>query len=985
MKINTKHFSIVLATLLSFSGCGGGEGGSLPSSNNFNSNLQAQYEGFPAVTINGDKKVYLTIGETYQDEGVSAIDTEDGDLTQSIKTTSNVNFSQPGRYKITYEVTDRDGHTTTVDRKVYIQDFISSVAPREGLSINEILTANVNTKIDPDFKQFSDWIELYNNSDNNISLDGYYLSDDENNPTKWKFPARNIESKNYMLIWTDKENSGLHTNFSLSSSGGKVILSDYSGQKIDEIDYKKQKSDISCTRIGNKIYYMNPTPLSVNQSAYGEKWKTKKPIFSKNGGFYKGRQNITLTQESGGVIYYTTDGSIPTINSNQYTKPIQIDKTTIIRARSLKQNQFMSSPVSQTYLINENVTLPVFSIGVDEKYLYDDKIGIHVVGTDSNGKAYKEDDRQPNYNQNWVRPASIEFFRDEKSQFSENIGLRINGDHSRSKPQKSLAIYAKDKFGSKKIKYPLFRYKPYIREVKSFILRNAGNDWTKAFMTDGVIHTLVKDMMDIDYESYEPAIVFINGQYWGLLNIREKSNKDYLSSNHGADPDNVDILKTRGADIDNALMSGSTDNYKDLVDYVKSHDLSNDEFYNVVKNRVDLVEYMNYMITEVFIGNSDWLGKNVRFWRKKDNSSKWRWFLHDTDFGLGLYVDLYGTDTDTLARITKGDWRAVIFANLLKNPEFKSDFAGRFLTHLNTTFMPTRVEDTILKAKAVIEPEIDRHYAFWKPQFSKPLNRPRWESSIERMINYAYERNPYVRGHIKSHFNLNENLDLTIPKVDNGKVLIDDVPLRESFNAPYFSNVSVTLKAVPNEGYKFVQWSDGSKRNNRKILLTSNLTISPFFESAQTPKIVINEFNYNSDKNFKTGDWIELYNNDIADIDLSSWEIKDAKVFGSFKIPNNTMLKAGEYIVLAGNLELFKKHYPNVKAVGNFEFGLGSEDSIRVFDKDGLLIDSISYDKSWPDAKGNGKTVILTNPDSDNSLAENWTTSDIHGSAGFSN
>jgi hypothetical protein len=432
-------------------------------------------------------------------------------------------------------------------------------------------------------------------------------------------------------------------------------------------------------------------------------------------------------------------------------------------------------------------------------------------------------------------------------------------------------------------------------------------------------------------------------------------------------------------------MSGSTDNYKDLVDYVKSHDLSNDEFYNVVKNRVDTVEYMNYMITEVFIGNSDWLGKNVRFWREKNDKSKWRWFLHDTDFGLGLYVDLYSTDTDTLARITKGDWRAVIFANLLKNPEFKSDFAGRFLTHLNTTFMPNRVEETILKAKAAIEPEIDRHYAFWKPQFSKPLNRPRWESSIQRMINYAYERNPYVRDHIKSHFNLSVNLDLTIPKVANGTVLIDDVPLTDNFSAPYFANVSVTLKAVPDNGYRFVQWSDGSKRNNRKILLNSNLTIGPFFEPAQAPKIVINEFNYNSDKNFKTGDWIELYNNDIQDIDLSSWIIKDAKVFGSFKIPNNTILKAGEYIVLAGNLELFKKHYPNVKAVGNLDFGLGSEDSIRVFDKNGLLIDSISYDKSWPDAKGNGKTVILINPDSDNSRAENWTTSDIHGSAGFSN
>ncbi len=971
MKNRINYTSIILASMLMFSGCGGGgndSGGDKASSTNEN-----MIQNSPIVTLNGDKKIHLMIGESYEDEGATAFDKQDGDLTSAIKTTSTLDNSKPGRYEIIYEVTDREGHTTTLKRKVYIADFIASPVSRTGVSINEILTANANTKIDPDFRQFSDWIELYNNSNSDLDLGGYYLSDDKANPRKWRIPnSTTIKQHGYTLIWADKEDTKLHTNFSLSSSGGTLILSDSSGREVDQITYEKQKSDISCSKINDHIYFTEPTPQSANKNAYGELWKSKKPDFAQEGGFYSGTQNITLTQENGGNIYYTTDGSIPTTNSNLYTNPIKIDKTTIIRARAMEDNRFLSSTKSQTYLINENISLPVVSIGIDDKYLFDDKIGIYVEGLDS---------KYPNYAQDWMRPASVEYIKDKKVQFSENIGVKIFGNFTRTYAQKSLSIYAKDKYGAKSIDYPLFDYKPYIKKVKSFGLRVSGNDWGYTMMKDGLIQTIVKDTMDIDYQAYQPAIVFINGKYWGIQNIREKANENYIEANHGVDREKIDLIKTVGQDLEEGLMSGDTIAYKNLIDYVKGHDLSNNTFYTSVTDKVDTTEYINYMITEIFVGNSDWLGKNVRFWRERSEKGKWRWILHDTDFGFGLHG--YDTsDLNNLANATKKTWRTTIFTGLLNNNQFKNEFISRFVTHLNTTFKPNRIENIINRFKKILDPEIDRHIQKWS---ENGQTRSSWESHLDRMINYVYERNDYVRGHIQKEFNLSGNINLNIFKSDNGTILVDDVPLESDFDGNYFANTNITLKATPKKGYKFVKWSDGSTSNPYSKTLSSNITLSAIFEEAPSPKIVINEFNYNSDKDFKTGDWIELYNNGAEDIDLSGWELKDSKQFSSFKIPNQTILGVGEYLVLTKSLAEFQAYYPNVNAIGNFDFGLGSENSIRLFDNIGTLIDIVNYDKNWPDAKGNGKTLTLNNPDSDNSQAQNWSASDQHGSPGEGN
>ncbi len=840
--------------------------------------------------------------------------------------------------------------------------FLSSYA--YALELSEVLVANTHTNLDPQYNEFSSWIELYNESAQTVHVGGYYLSDDSNNPKKWKIPGNpSIGAHRYLLIWADGKNSGLHTNFKLKTSGESIVLSDNDGNIIESVDYPEQKSDISFGVQNGQINYMYPTPNAKNGQSYPNLILSKKPKFSLDSGFYNGSQTVELTQKNGATIYYTTDGSIPTKQSHKYTDPIIINKTTLIRARAYEDGKFPSGIKNRTYLIDEDISLPVMSIAINQEYLDDDKIGIY--------KNYKED---------WMRPGSVEYIKDGKSQFSANVGIRINGNRSRRKPQKSLAFYAKSKYGTKSIDYPLFQYKPFIKKVKSFVLRNAGNDWEYSHMRDGLFHTLVKDTMDIDYLSYQPVIAFINGQYWGILNLREKPNEDYIEANHGVDAHNIDLLAFHKIEI----KSGDDKDYRQLLSYLDTHPLTNSNNYQYVKSQVDIDELINYEITEIYIGNTDWPGGNIKYWKEKSPKGKWRWILYDTDFGFG-YMERDDVTKDTFEYALKTDKTTTkIFRKLLENSDFKNRFISRFFTHLNSTFRPDRVIDIMEKLKGKIAPEMPRHNDFWKHYQS--WMGPGLDNEVNKMEDYAKKRNAIVRSQLKQRFGLGNDLQLSINKSPHGIVKIDGVALENNYTGTYFENATVALEAKADAGYQFVKWSDGSTAKQREVTLVHNLKLSPIFEkkqAEQAPKIVITQINYKSAKDFDVGDWVEIYNNDTKDIDLSGFILKDAQDTSPFVFPNGTILKQGASLIITHKKSDFQALYPSVKnVIGDFSFGLGTEDSVRLFNTNQTLVDSVTYDKSWPDAKGNGKTLSLKDPNSDNAKAENWIASENHGTPG---
>ncbi len=688
----------------------------------------------------------------------------------------------------------------------------TSTKPTKRLYISEILAANASTNLDPDFKQFSDWIELHNDTNETIDISGYYLSDSKKNPQKWMIPNETeIEAYGYLLLWADGQDSkkqALHTNFKLSQSGELLTLANRAGKMIDSIYFPQQEGDISCAKVSDEIVYMQPTPNSKNSDAHQTLQRTSPPTFSLKSGFYTGTQLLELYHDSG-EIYYTTDGSIPTKDSTIYNGSIMIDKTTVVRARSLAEREFLSQTINHTYLINENITLPVVSIAMNEKYWDDEDIGIYT-----------------NYTKDWMRAGSVEYIKDGESKFSENVGVRLYGATSRAYPQKSISIFVKNRFGVKSIHYPLFTYKPKIQNIKSFILRNSGSDWESTMMRDALSHTLAHDIQDIDYLSYEPTIVFVNGEYYGILNLREKPNESYIQANHKLSNTPIDIIQTKATDT---IINGKINSYTSLTDFIKNHSLETQDNYRYVQSQIDIKRFINYNILQQFIGNVDWPQNNIKSWKKEGIDGKWNWILYDTDMGFSLKLGNVPLTADSAhnpisrldSPILNPNSEVLIYRKLLENEKYKNRFISTYLTLLNTVFLPKNINKHITDISSHIAQEMPRHIIKWEDDIG--LNISQWRENVQRLYNYSNVRNKVMRKHLKNYFSLAGHNELTVFKPSNGDVYIDGIKINSDFCGVYFDDIAVNLEAKADKGYKFIGWSNGET--------TPNILLAPYDKS----------------------------------------------------------------------------------------------------------------------------------------------------------
>jgi len=635
----------------------------------------------PTLTLKGGTVYRLLQGKPFIDPGYNAVDNVDGQISQKVAVSGNVDTSKPGKYKLTYSVQDKAGNKSEATRDVYV-----FFKPKSSVYINEFLANNNTNMLDPDYYAFSDWIELYNDSDSDINISGYSISDSLDK-VSWTIPADTvIKAHSYKIIWADKKASGIHTDFSLGRKGEEIAFYDKAGTLIDYISYKKQKADISYGRNDDLLWeYMIPSYNSKNRQGLLSNKRTDEPLFSKEGGFYTSSVTVSLDSQEGADIYYTTDGSFPNINDKshtmKYTAPIKIDKTTTLRARAYKNGRFQSKDVTNTYLIDHQSDLPVVTLATNPDYLFDDMIGIYVKG--KNGVPLKQcraSETEPvNYAQDWQRPIHIEFFDEDKKQaFSFNLDIAITGQCSRHNPKKSLSLELDSKYGKKSLKYGLYPSKD-LEKIKDFRLRTGDLGFK---VRDLVSVALVEDAkLNVDYEAYRAVKLFINAKYWGIYNIREKKGLEYLKSNY------PDINTSKVDMIGIKVKAGNREAYDELDRYVKSHDLSIDTNYRKVLDEVDIDNFIDYMIIELYSGNNDWPFNNFRVWRERDKpGAKWRWVLEDLDYG---FVNADANTFDVAQE--QGVLTTDLFGALLKNPTFKAKFKKRFNDLLSTAFEPDNV------------------------------------------------------------------------------------------------------------------------------------------------------------------------------------------------------------------------------------------------------------------------------------------------------
>lgn len=836
--------------------------------------------------------------------------------------------------------------------------FAFSLNINASLHINEILASNNTTNYDNTFYNFSDWIEIYNDGSSSVNLNGYTITDDINIPDKYliNFSLR-IDSRGYGVIWADKESWYPHANFALDSDGEFVALFAPDGTLVDSFSFSAQLADVSYGRYpdGSSEFVFMPEPTCSKKNLPGiidADNISDSVIFSQKGGFYTGQQSIELSTPSPGAsIRYTSDGSCPDSESEIYTSALSFSSNKVIRARSFDPGQLPGPVKTETYFIDQEANLPVLSISTNPDYFFSYTYGIYVVGT--NGIEGNCIDSAVNFNQPWERAINFEYFsQDGQCMVNQVVGTKIAGRCSRTRPMKPLAILSREKYGKEGIDGYQFFNSKNLSSPKNLYLRNSGTEAYSTYLRDGFMQTLIMDRMDMDYQAYQPLVLYINGKYWGLYNLREKMDENYVASNYGIDPESIDLLEYNTIGVRD-LHQGDWVLYDDFLDYVSTHDLSIPEHYEYVKSQMDVDEFMNIHIANIYFENEDWPNNNNKFWRERGPNGKWRWYMYDLDFGFG-YWPKSGKSVEWFF----GDREDSKIAFKIKsNPNFRNEFVQRMASHLNTTFKTERVLHVLDSVKGNLEGDIQKHIDLW----GNPWSVSKWESNVQVMIDFTYERTAKVIPQIVKEFDLTGTYDLELENVSPGlgKIEIAGVDIPNEFTGFYFKDIPLRIQALPKPGYKFSGWSgDISGTENELFLMAdSDRSIIAHFEEA-TPieNLYINEFLASNvedlaDENNEHEDWIEIYNDNDYPLDLAGLYLSDSLgELTQAQIPfgdsQNTIIPAKGYKLLwadkdpeEGSLHLsFKLSKGGEKIYLSQQIGLDIQ-----------IIDSLSYGKQYDD------------------------------------
>ncbi|MCB0033099.1 MAG: lamin tail domain-containing protein [Anaerolineales bacterium] len=858
------------------------------------------------------------------------------------------------------------------------------------------------------------WIELYNPSIDPIDLSGFYLTNSLINNRQWMIPlGTTIAAGDHLLFWPDETDTNRHTNFELDDDGGTVGLFDPAGFVIDSVTYPDQRPYISYARAtdgGDSWVHAEPTYGSSNNgAAQVENFLliAPEPAFSILGGFYPSAQSVSLTVPDSSQIRYTTDGTIPTSQSTLFNSSIAITQTTVLRARAFAAGVLPGPVASQTFLINAATDLPVISLATDPIHLFDDNIGIYVEGSDGvDGRCLNS---PFNWNQNWERPLSFELYEpDGSNSIQVEAGLKIFGNCSRRFTRKSVSITMRDRYETDVLNYKLFEDKE-LDQFSTFILRNSGGrDWNQTIARDATMQSLLEGRMDIDQQSYRPAVVYINGEYWGIFNIREKMDDTFIYDQYGYDKDDIDLLERNAT-----VKEGSADHYNALINFMKNNDLNVPANYEYVQTQMEVGEFMNYMLSEIYFGDTDWPGNNIRLWRPQTPDGRWRWMLYDVDFGYGGYGFDAGTANDPRALPSHDtfDWaydRLEIFRLLLTSQYFTDEFMQRFASHLNITFDETRALSVVNEVHDGIVSEMPNHIFTWgtntgnlPPSYPLPLptvdrnfpaapvDMPAWEEDFDVMRNYAVERPCHMFNHLNLYLTgatydtnnctLNGTLTLTVTVAPpaGGTVLVNEVDIRtDQYSGDYFANLPIRLTAVPAVGYRFVGWQQAGQPDNPALEIsvpfTQDVSLTAVFE--ELPAVVINEIHYHAadaqglDEDYE---FVELYNPGSVAIDLADYQFSSGI---AYTFTGGTSIAAGEYIVIASNPATYSGLGGQVFGWVDGRLDNGGE-TLTLLNGEGFVVDTVSYDDEggWPTTPdGLGPSLSLIDADLDNALPTSW-------------
>ena len=586
------------------------------------------------------------------------------------------------------------------------------------LYISEVMSSN--SKYLPEGGEHYDLVEVRNGGNSPINLADYTLTDKRSEPGRYQFPNVTLQPGEYFVVFCSGNTSlgAKHASFKISASGENVYLAK-DGRIVDALvipgDVQKNQS---YGRDGNiPSYFVAPTPSADNAAGYRR--TVASPLVDRESGVYE--EPVTVTLSGTGTIYYTLDGSRPTVNSKVYTDPIVIDGITTIRTFCQEGEQ--SSPLTAyTYLVGAQHDLPIVSVAIPQDSLTGNRGVLNHIDA------------------NYEHEGVLTLIEDGEEKFSVPFGFRLHGNDSRKGRKQNFQLRFRSEYGAGKLEYPVFEDRD-ITEYDSLLLKGGSEDHFVAMMRDELFTGLANGTTELYTQAMKPVVLYLGGQYWGVYYLRERFSDEYVASHMGVSPESVDIAYSTAA----YTQVGSNADFLAVREYAISHDMTNPAHYQYVTDRIDVISLMDWYICRSYVGDNDIA--NIRRCRSVEGDGKWHWMYFDVDYGfkwvdnkpIPALIDRYGADN-------------VLMRAVLTNPEAQDLFLKRYAELMKTVLNEEYIVNYIDGLVAQIDSEMPRDRARWKTTYES------WVTAVQELRDYVKDgkRTRTVLNSLRSYFYLSD-------------------------------------------------------------------------------------------------------------------------------------------------------------------------------------------------------------------------------------
>ncbi len=600
-----------------------------------------------------------------------------------------------------------------------------------------------------------------------------------------------------------------HASFQLHRKGGVLHLEDTSGRYGRTVAYPEMDARRSWARQGGRTWGLSerPTPGAANAGDIATS-ALPEPVFETPSGFHAGPVVVRLKPVPGGTIRCTQGGRRPSSDSPDAIDGIRLDSTWVLSCAVFDERGGRGPIASALFLVGETISLPVVSVVADDAALFDPDTGLYVEGPRASAL-------QPHYGANYWSdreiPARLEMFEPGGGRlFGAAAGIGIYGNWSRAKPKKSISVQFRERYGTRWIEAPVFPQRPDLRRFKGFGLRNNGSNYGLEHLRDALGTALVAGR-GLEAQLSRHVVVFLNGRYWGIHDLREKLDPDYLDTRLGLDPSQVDLVKN-GVEI----QAGSLQGWVSTVDWLMGANLADPSAWDRARGLVDADNLALYLAAEIWAGNCDWPANNLRVWRQRGGPTPWRFMLYDLDGGLGGFCgssqDMFAFlgDSSVVDEYPNGPRATVLFRRFSANPGWRARFVHRLDALLATDVSAPRALAAFDSLESVLASEVGRDALRWSLD---PVVLAAQRNSTR---NFLIKRPTQIHEQMRKWYGLGDTATVKV-SIRGGSLLVEGLDMGAVYQGAHVQGVPLRLSARGDGG--FAGWSDGVMSVEREVLL----------------------------------------------------------------------------------------------------------------------------------------------------------------------